>query len=533
MLGESVGDGAIINEKISKGVFALLDESLYEAHKKKDKQRIEVILAQHKKIFGAQFGLIEQSNLDFDKELIKRLEKGQIISIEEDGRIAEEDEELSMLYRKLPRSSLVWRVYLDIDVDVNINEQTGIKTLVTSGKFSEGMFYLIESKLLKEKQEKWPEIIKDLLPVFQLPLSLNDTETISGKLVGLLNRQEKIIPLIQKGKVVNITQGSKNTTFVKNIPGSTLLLQIGPIEIPWFMRNFFYLMLFAFILSFATMLLLWIWPLWSNLIKIKQAADEFGSGNYNARIPYKKYSPIAKVSQAFNDMAERTQRSMRSQKELTTAVSHELRTPVARMRFALEMLSTSNDKQDNKRYLNDLDTDIDDLDLLLEELLSYARFDQENTKINRIWVKLVPWISDSIEKLMPLTKDKALNYHIVGIGVNEMALMEPRLMTRVLDNLVQNALRYALYKVEVTLSKDNDSYILIVEDDGKGIPESERHHIFDAFSRIDASRDRSSGGFGLGLAIADRIVKGHQGNITIHDSVFGGARIEVRWSVEA
>lgn len=98
-----------------------------------------------------------------------------------------------------------------------------------------------------------------------------------------------------------------------------------------------------------------------------------------------------------------------------------------------------------------------------------------------------------------------------------------------LDNLVQNALRYADQHIEVTLTKDNSDYLLIVEDDGTGIPKTEREHIFDAFSRLDASRDRASGGFGLGLAIAARIVKEHKGNISIGDSMLGGARFEVRF----
>ena len=102
-------------------------------------------------------------------------------------------------------------------------------------------------------------------------------------------------------------------------------------------------------------------------------------------------------------------------------------------------------------------------------------------------------------------------------------------MSRVLDNLVQNALRYANQQVLVIFTKDKNNYVLIVEDDGTGIPKTERTHIFDAFSRLDASRDRASGGFGLGLAIAERIVKGHQGNISIQSSELGGAKFEVQF----
>jgi len=273
--------------------------------------------------------------------------------------------------------------------------------------------------------------------------------------------------------------------------------------------------------------------LWANLIRIKKAADDFGSGNHDARISYRKWSPISNISKAFNQMAEQTQRSIRSQKELTSAVSHELRTPVARMRFALEMLDASQDKKEKTRFVKDINKDIDELDLLLEELLSYARFDQKNYKINPRLEKLIPWISDSMEKLMPLANHKMLHYKVEGIGVNETALFEARLMSRVLDNLVQNALRYAKQTVEVTLTKDQDDYLLRVDDDGIGIPENQRKHIFDAFSRLDASRDRASGGFGLGLAIANRIVKAHHGNISIHQSDLGGASFEVRWSAKA
>jgi signal transduction histidine kinase len=284
------------------------------------------------------------------------------------------------------------------------------------------------------------------------------------------------------------------------------------------------------VLSIALMLFLWVRPFWSSLIKIKQAADEFGAGNYSARIPYKKRSAIAKIAQAFNRMAEQTQRSIHSHKELTSAVSHELRTPVARMRFALEMLSETDNKKDQQRFIKDINTDIDDLDLLLEELLTYARFDRQDSVIKRSKEPLIPWISNSMEKLMPLANHKSLSYQIDDIDRHETTNIDARLMSRVLDNLVQNGLRYAHQQVKVTLTKNNGDYLLVVEDDGKGIPEEDRTQLFDAFSRLDSSRDRASGGFGLGLAIAKRIVVEHQGELSIGDSALGGAQFEVQFS---
>jgi len=528
IIGESIGDGALIDEKISKGTFKLLNDSLIGL----DKQQSKALITQYEKLFGREFGLIELSTLNLEKKQIKNIEKGKVVSTEENaldfynGKLPkdqDEDDDFTILYSKRPDSSQVWRLNLDFDVDFSINDNGG-SINISLGKFAEGMMFLIQTKLLKEKEEKWPDTLKELQLSFGLPLSLKQLNSFDKS----PDEVKQHIPSIKKGKVMNISQGTKHATLVQKIPDSAQLLQIGPVEIPWYMRNFHYLILLAFILSFATTLFIWIWPLWSNLIRVKKAADDFGSGNYSARIPNKRWSPIANISKAFNAMAEQTQSSMRSQKELTTAISHELRTPIARMKFALEMLDASHDKKDKSLYVKDINEDIDELNLLLEELLTYARFDQKNHQLNPRLEKLIPWFSHSMEKLIPLAGKKTLHYKVEGIGVNETSLFEPRLMSRVLDNLVQNALRYSKQTVEITLSKDHHSYLLMVEDDGDGIATDKREHIFDAFSRIDASRDRASGGFGLGLAIVDRIIKAHDGSISIHSSMLGGARFEVR-----
>ena len=206
-------------------------------------------------------------------------------------------------------------------------------------------------------------------------------------------------------------------------------------------------------------------------------------------------------------MAEQTENGIRSQKELTSAVSHELRTPVARMRFALEMLSNTKDQTKKSRFISDINENIEELDELLEELLSFARLDYTDVSLKITENKIQPWFHQTIERLKPLSKDIKLSHKITNIGTNDSALFEAKLMTRVVDNIIQNALRYARSQVKVSLTKNNKFFQIIIEDDGKGIPHEDRKNIFDAFSRIDTSRDRASGGFGLGLAIAERIIK--------------------------
>ncbi len=525
-LGGIIGEGALIEEKVSKGTFMLLSDSVEGLNK----QQMDKQLKDYKKLFGNGFMLLEQEELSLDEEDLSRLNKMKVVSVEENRIFNNKNKEVlsdldtaTILYFKRRNTTQVWRLELDYDTSISINE-SGLLLKLVGGKFSNGMMVLLQSKILPKKPQDWPDILSHLQVNFGLPLSLVTINDVPQN----LNDKKQIITAIKNDKTVNISQGTEVATFVKKIPNSSQLLQIGPISIPWYVRNMPLLIILAFVLSFATTLFLWLWPLWSNLIQIKKASDKFGAGNYATRISLKKLSPIKNVTKAFNSMAEQTQRSIRSQKELTSAVSHELRTPVARMRFALEMLTASENHDDKVRYINAITEDIDELDLLLEELLSYARFDQNNPQLNPSLVKIIPWINHSMERLLPLAGDKNLQYVVKDIEINESNYFEPRLMSRVLDNLVQNALRYAKNKVKVTFKKVDDSYVLVVEDDGEGIPEDKRENIFDAFSRIDVSRDRASGGFGLGLAIVDRIVKAHQGTVSIHTSYLGGARFEVR-----
>lgn len=525
-LGNVIGEGRIIEEKVSKGTFMLLNDSLDGLNK----QQTETLLKQYKTLFGNGFMLIEQARLNLNKEDLRRLNAHQVVSVEENQIFNKKSREVlsdldtvTILYFKRRNTSQVWRLELDIDTDISINE-SGLLLKLIGGRFSNGMMVLLQSRLLSHPSQDWPTILKNLQPDFGLPLSLISLETIPQE----INNRSQIMDAISNNKTVNISQGTDVATFVKKIPHSQQLLQVGPIKIPWYIRNMPLLIILAFILSIATTLFLWIWPLWSNLMKLQQASDKFGAGSYATRIPINKISPIKKITIAFNKMAERTQRSIQAQKELTSAVSHELRTPVARMRFALDMLESSDDQQDQSRYIEAINQDIDELDTLLEELLNYARYDHDSPPINQCTVRIIPWFKKSMAHLEPLADQKQLRYKNLNVDDEDSCCFDPRLMSRVLDNLVQNAIRYAHHSIQVTINKETEYLTISVDDDGIGISQEKRKHIFDAFSRIDSSRDRESGGFGLGLAIVDRIIKAHKGTIHVDTSTLGGARFTIK-----
>jgi len=535
LFDSTISEGVSIQKKLASGTLTLVEEELA----KRNENEKNTFLKNYKKHFGSEFGLLDVSSLkdQLSEGELEILKKGDIVYFVtnqyiQPGKSGKEalhktPDDISLIYLKQKNSNKIWQINSDIQSDLQINDN-GVKMLIHAGKFSDGMMMLIQSRLSNTVNKL--ATIKAIQKKFQMPINLIDKAQALQQAEKLLKRpiRDTSKEKIAEGKVVNITQGSDYVTLIKKLPDSKQLIRLGPIEIPWFTRNVPYLLLIAFALSFATMLFLWIKPLWSNLIKIKQAAEDFGEGNYDKRIRYGRFSPIKHVSKAFNSMAERTQRSIRAQKELTSAVSHELRTPVSRMRFALSMLASSNDPKDKKRFIKAINEDIDELDMLLEELLSYARLDQLEPQLTPVIVKILPWFNNTMEKLLPLANDKKLHYNIKNINQQESSLFEPKLMSRVLNNLVQNALRYADSTVDVTLKKEQGYLFILVDDDGKGIPKDKRETIFNPFSRLDPSRDRASGGFGLGLAIANQIVKAHQGIISIYQSPLGGAEFVVQ-----
>jgi signal transduction histidine kinase len=140
-------------------------------------------------------------------------------------------------------------------------------------------------------------------------------------------------------------------------------------------------------------------------------------------------------------------------------------------------------------------------------------------------VPLAPWLRQILCSSPP--HDRSVNVSHDGL---DSAWMEPRLMELAVSNLLANALRYARQNVRVSVAREQDIYRLVVEDDGEGIPEAARTTIFRAFTRLDTSRNRETGGFGLGLAIVARIASLHRGRVVAGSSGdLGGARLALEW----
>ena len=271
-------------------------------------------------------------------------------------------------------------------------------------------------------------------------------------------------------------------------------------------------------------------PLEWRLRRLEQMVKRIKKGDLDTRVEVIGKDAISQLSVAFNQMAEHVQILLDSQKELTSAVSHELRTPVARLRFGLEMIEDAKSDEERLRFMEGMDIDIEQLDELIDEILTYARLEQ-GTPVLHFKKLNVNDILTQICREMAETAGKA------GIEIEcETQAAEPvlveaegRYLHRVVQNLAGNAIRYAGSRVRMKFEVQQDVCKVTVEDDGPGVPENEWAHVFTPFARLDDSRNRVSGGYGLGLSIVQRIAFWHGGQVTIGRSSLGGARFEMVW----
>jgi len=228
-------------------------------------------------------------------------------------------------------------------------------------------------------------------------------------------------------------------------------------------------------------------------------------------------------------MAARIDKLIKSHKDLTNAVSHELRTPVARIKFGMEMLKGAEKNTDVKRYISGVESDVNEIDSLVDELLTYARFDREPEKEGVFNINLVSWFIEIVENEKENLKGKTLEYNCSSIEKSRETRINPRYMIWVVQNLIRNAACYAKSVIHITL-EESDTFLMIhVDDDGPGILPDERRQIFKPFFRIDDSRFRKSGGYGLGLSIVEKVITWHGGSCSVTESDLNGARFTVSW----
>ena len=266
---------------------------------------------------------------------------------------------------------------------------------------------------------------------------------------------------------------------------------------------------------------LWSRSHWMGLQMLSRVADRVGAGQLSARAHLRPSASIYPLAERMNLMAGRIESLLEAQRNLLHSVSHELRTPIARLGFALELLRANAADSTLEPRIAAMESDVEELNNLVNELLGMIRLDSgQALQLAPVPVRDV--LAGCLAALPPSTcKVEVLLGEELG---NVMA--ERRLLARAIGNLLANALKYCEGKVTLAATRGS-ALEIVVEDNGPGSPEQERARVFEPFYRLDRSRDRATGGFGLGLSIAHKAVALHGGTIRVEQSALGGARFVV------
>ena len=375
-------------------------------------------------------------------------------------------------------------------------------------------------------QEK--EYLAKIQQHFSYPINIKNIQELplDSEQIGRLRLDHSIILYRD-----NATVRGTTISIVSPMPNSpSEVLVLGPV--PLFNWMPFQLaagitLLSMFMLSLGVYGL--ILPMQRKIRQVNYALNRTKSGDLNMRLPVDGTDEMASLASSYNSMSDHIQRLIEAQRELMRAVSHELRTPVARIRFGMEMLAEEDDYEYRLQQVEMIDKDIEALNTLIDEILTYAKLEQGMPSLEIEKIVLVEVLEQVVTETEALKTQKDIQLLAPPVTLEVEA--ERRYLHRVVQNLVGNAVRYCEHKILISggINEQGMAYVC-VEDDGPGIPEQDRARVFEVFARLDDSRTRASGGYGLGLPIVSRIAYWFGGKVEVDQSPnLGGARFTMVW----
>jgi signal transduction histidine kinase len=250
------------------------------------------------------------------------------------------------------------------------------------------------------------------------------------------------------------------------------------------------------------------------------AVERLGRGELGHQVPiFRGRDELGELARAFNAMSTRLKEMVRSREQLLLDASHELRSPLTRLKVALEMAPDGMAKESMRG-------DLSEMEAMIAEILEAARLDSANGRLNLEDTDLRALVSE-IARLFQ-GRPPGLRVQSADAGAGPRARVDRERVKKVFANVLDNALKYSQDQarpVEVDFAEGNGEVTLRIRDYGVGIPEEEIPKLFEPFYRVDRSRSRDTGGYGLGLSLCKRIMEAHGGRIAISSlaGLSGGA----------
>jgi len=496
-------------EQLAHGTFTLMADNLRGMN---DIERTRA-LAVWERLLGIPLTLETAEHVHLDGSARSRLGRGQVV-VEQTG----------------PHAA---RVFREVEPALSGNPSSGLlltgEVRQISEQLARATIFLLLDELVRLPVDEQPARLEALHQSkgfgFDMQLIRLEKLDVDDDQRRRIDEGDTVMALGKGGDSIRVLSGVGETPWV---------LEIGPLfQMNPYPPELLILITFLGLCLIGLVVYLLVRRLEHRLRGLEAAATQIAQGSLETRVPAAGADSVGRLASAFNGMAEHLQRSLMIQRELVRAVSHELRTPVARLRFGLEMINDATTPEARHKYMVGMDSDIQDLDKLVDEMLTYARLEQGSPALNFQRIDLDALVNQVIEELAPLRADVTVQRGLCLSAADcddAWVEAEPRYLHRALQNLVSNAMRHAHSRVTVSYQVGQQRCRVDVEDDGPGVPEMAWEKIFTPFLRLDDSRTRASGGHGLGLSIVRRIIHWHDGRALIGKSKsLGGACFSLSW----
>ena len=285
------------------------------------------------------------------------------------------------------------------------------------------------------------------------------------------------------------------------------------------------------LLAIAAIVCLWLARSFSAPIRrLRQATRQFATGDLSIRVAdqVKGKNEIGGLARDFDHMAERIEELVDAQKQLLRDISHELRSPLARLGVALELARQNANPEARNKALQRIDLEAERMNEMIGQLLSLTRLESGTSKLRREQFDLTALL----EKLVQDADFEAQNKHCRVSFEQTGPVMyygSPELLLRACENVIRNAVKYTAENsaVSVSLTQGREHISIEIKDQGPGVPEETLEKLFEPFYRVAEARDRQSGGTGIGLAIAERAIQLHAGQIKAENLPTGGLCVRI------
>jgi signal transduction histidine kinase len=375
--------------------------------------------------------------------------------------------------------------------------------LVVYQKLIDGFEQQLSSIKADELLEKTNQLAKN----FQVNVSLESTDNIALP-------PSLLAQLSQSGGLLLASQDDAYLLRKISLYPQTLIhLQLPPMVPENEQENLLFTLILY--LGICGILLLWLLPLTRRLYLLTFAAAKIGAGDLSIRVPYNRLSYINTLESSFNNMAARIEKLVADNKILARSISHDIRTPMSCLRFGVEAALDCDDLNKKNNYLLRMENELTRMEDMTTAFLDYAGMERQSFHLNTELIDVNNLIELVTSDCQSLAEQHNIKLTCQSLSIEKFYSLDFHWCYRAALNLVSNAIQHANSQVILSVELTQQGFSIAVEDDGKGIPKDKRDVIFSPFIKLDSSRSREQGHFGLGLAISAKVMDWHQGTIKV------------------